>query len=286
MKAVNLLPPDLRGTSSSASVSVATADVERSAGPYIVLGALALCVAMIAGYVLAGNTIKEREAELADMTNRQQAMAAKAASLKPYADFDALANERVATVRDLAGQRFDWEQSLRDLSRAIPADVTLTELNGTVSATGGTSGGGGASGIRGAINAPAIEVKGCTDSQRDVATLMARLRNIDGVTRVSLAKSERSSSTPTNAAADSAAGAGTTEGGCGAGNPPAFELVIFFENDAAAAAAASEGSSDAPVATPSATPAAGDSASATPTPTPAPGSEPSTPAATQEGVTP
>ncbi len=284
MKAVNLLPPDLRGTP-SASAPVVAADVERSAGPTIVLGALALLVAAVAGYVLAGNTIKQREADLAAATTHEQAITAQAAKLKPYADFDVLANERVATVRDLAGQRFDWEQSLRDLSRAIPADVTLTELAGTVSPTGGTSGGGGGSGLRGAIAAPAIELKGCTDSQHDVATLMARLKNIDGVTRVSLAKSEKSIGASTNAAADSAAGASGESAGCGPGNPPQFEMVLFFEGQTAATQAVdatSAGSSK--TAAPSATPAAG--ASASPTATPAAGSGTSTPASTQGGVTP
>ena len=40
-----------------------------------------------------------------------------------------MAKARVQTVRDLAGSRFDWEQALRDLSRAVPADVTLTSLD-------------------------------------------------------------------------------------------------------------------------------------------------------------
>ena len=46
-----------------------------------------------------------------------------------------MAKARVQTVRDLAGSRFDWEQALRDLSRAVPADVTLKSLAGDI-ATG------------------------------------------------------------------------------------------------------------------------------------------------------
>ena len=56
-----------------------------------------------------------------------------------------MAKARVQTVRDLAGSRFDWEQALRDLSRAVPADVSLTALSGDIS-TG--AGGGGSSAPR------------------------------------------------------------------------------------------------------------------------------------------
>ena len=67
-----------------------------------------------------------------------------------------MAKARVQTVRDLAGSRFDWEQALRDLSRAVPADVTLKSLTGDIS----TDAGGGGSPLRGAISAPAITLHG------------------------------------------------------------------------------------------------------------------------------
>ena len=51
-----------------------------------------------------------------------------------------MAETRIQTVKDLASSRFDWEQALRDISRAIPADVTLTSLNGSISS--GAAGGG------------------------------------------------------------------------------------------------------------------------------------------------
>src|SRR3954464_7991566 len=123
-------------------------EAKGGAGPFIVLGILAACVAGTAGIVLSDNTIKQRQADLAAATARQQAMAHQAAQLKPYADFDAMARGRVQTVKDLADSRFDWEQVLRGLPRAVPADVTLKTLTGDV-ATGG--GGGSASPLRGSI---------------------------------------------------------------------------------------------------------------------------------------
>ena len=149
MKAINLLPPDLRGTPKrsggvSSKPSVAP-EAPAGIGAYVVLGALAACVLALAAYVLTTNTVKDRQAKL-EATNAQAAATTqRVAQLKPYADFKAMAETRIQTVKDLASSRFDWEQSLRDVSRAIPANVTLKTLTGSMSS--GTTGGG--SSIRG-----------------------------------------------------------------------------------------------------------------------------------------
>jgi hypothetical protein len=134
-----------------------------------------------------------------------------------------MAETRIQTVKDLAASRFDWEQALRDISRAIPNDVTLTSLNGSIS-SGANSGGGSA--VRGAIDAPAVTLQGCTTGQKQVATLLSRLRAVDGVTRVTLTKSTKPQEQASNAAAPAA---NTLQTGCGSGRPPAFEVVLFFE---------------------------------------------------------
>ena len=46
----------------------------------MVLGALALCVAMLAVYVMASNTVKQKQADLADVTAKAEAAAAGSAS--------------------------------------------------------------------------------------------------------------------------------------------------------------------------------------------------------------
>jgi Tfp pilus assembly protein PilN len=266
VRAVNLLPTDLRGASKATAERGAGPEASGGAGAFVVLGVLAACVAGTAGYVLTENTIKQNRADLAQVTARQQTLQAQATKLKPYADFDTNAKARVQTVRDIAGSRFDWEQALRDLSRAIPSDVTLKSLSGDVSA--GSGAGGGA--LRGAVAAPAITLTGCTTGQTQVARLMARLHDVDGVTRVSLSKSD-------NEKVDSTAG--TSGGGqseaqvrnsapCGVGKHPSFEVVAFFENSTAAATdsstSASPAASPTPTATPTATPA-GSAASTTTT---------------------
>lgn len=285
MKAVNLLPPDLRGAQKQPQTERSVVpDDSSGTGAYAVLGALALAVLAVAGVVLTGNAVKDREAELAQVSARQAQVASRAAALKPYADFDQLASERVATVRDLAGSRFDWEQTLRDLSRAIPSEVTLSQLTGNVSTD---AGGGGGSSLRGAIAAPAITLQGCTMSQRGVARLMARLRNVDGVTRVSLAKSEKTSTDTAGAGAGAAIPDGPTTAAdrmsmpCGTGDKPKFEMVMFFER---AAAASTAPSATPPV--PGTAGAPGQPAAATPTPAAGAASTTTSTGTTSGGVSP
>jgi Tfp pilus assembly protein PilN len=255
VKAVNLLPTDLRGASKTTAERVTAPEATGGAGPFVVLGVLAALVAGVAGYVLTQNTIKQNRADLAQVEQRQQTLAGQAAKLKPYADFDALAKSRVQTVRDLAGSRFDWEQTLRDLARAIPANVTLKALSGNVSADGGA--GGGNSALRGAIAAPAITLTGCTAGQTDVARLMARLRDIQGVTRVSLSKSDAQKFDSSSGSSSASEIDVRNSLPCGAGTRPQFEIVMFFETVPAAVSAPPAASADAtakPTPTPTATP--------------------------------
>jgi Tfp pilus assembly protein PilN len=282
VRAVNLLPPDLRGASSNATGELAAGpEIKGGAGSLVVLAVLAACVAGTAAYVLTNNAIEQRKSDLAVVTARQQAVQRQAAKLRPYADFDAMTKARTETVRDIAGRRFAWDEALRDLSRAIPADVTLSSLSGDLGpGSGSISTPSGSGSLRSALDAPAFTLQGCARDQRSVARLMARLRNVDGVTRVSLSKSVK-------AAASAAAGAGVTSSGppCGDGTPPSFELVMFFERASASVAgpggaSAASGTTPAPAAT--ATPAAG----STPTPTPGTTTASSASITSQGGATP
>ncbi len=234
MRAVNLLTPELRSSQKGSSAPRASMlDTKGGLGAYIVLGALALVVAGVAGYVLSTNVVKQKQSDLAAVSAKNQATVKRATALKPYSDFQTLAQQRAATVQALASARFDWEQSFRDLSRALPKDVYVSTLSGTV---GGGAGSAGGSGIRGAISSPAIELSGCTKTQPGVARVMSRLRNVQGVTRVSLAKSEKSDTAAANGGGGATGGA--TVGPCGKGSPPSFEVVVFFEKAAVADALA------------------------------------------------
>jgi Tfp pilus assembly protein PilN len=258
VRAVNLLPPDLRGASkTTAELSVAS-EPSGGAGPFVVLGVLAACVAGATGYVLAGNTVTQRQAELASVTAQQQTLSARVAALKPYADFDAKAKSSTQTVRDLATARFDWQQVLGDVARAVPANVTLKSLTGDINADAGQN----SDSLRGAISAPAVTLQGCAPDQTEVARLMSQLRDVDGVTRVSLSRSDDAVTTGTSG---TDARAERNAAPCGTGAHPAFQMVAFFEKAAAAVSAPTAGSSGAaatPTPTPTATPT-GSSATST-----------------------
>ena len=164
MRAVNLLPADLRGAVKAPATVASTPEGGGGSGAYIALGALGLCAVALAGYVLTTNEIKQQQADLATLTARSAAITQEVNTLKPYADFQATAQARIATVRDLASTRFDWEHALREIARAIPVNVTVKKLSGSVSADAGSD-----SPLRGAITAPAMTLDGCTRDQESVA---------------------------------------------------------------------------------------------------------------------
>jgi Tfp pilus assembly protein PilN len=217
MRAVNLIPPDQRRGGARGT---------RPVGAYLVLAGLAGLVVVVSLFAISGRRASDREAQLARVTQDAKDAEARAAALSPYARFAQLSESRVATVRSLAASRFDWAHAMREVGRVIPADVWLTTLTGTVapgvSLEGGSSADTGS--LRSAGSGPALEMTGCTTSQTAVARMMARLRLIDGVTRVSLAKSEKAD--VAGSGAGSAGSAGTGED-CRRGNPrfPQFQIV-------------------------------------------------------------
>lgn len=258
MKAVNLLPNDQRrAAKASSTVAVKAPPASGDGfGAYVLLGALGLAVIAVAAMVLTTNAISERKAELASTQAQAEAVAREAAALKPYADFKLLADARVQTVQALATTRFDWEQTLRDLSRALPRDARLSSLKGSM-----TGGAGAAAAPGAAVASPTIDIAGCTRDQTSVAKLMARLRAIRGVTRVSLKSSAKADVTAV------ATGGPTGASLCGNGSKPTFALVIHFERFGVPAV-------NAPVAAP-----VGPTGPTGPATPPAPGTAPTTPQA-------
>jgi Tfp pilus assembly protein PilN len=214
MKAVNLIPRESRANGGISRRSL-------SAG-HAVLAVLVLAVAFVTIYVLTNNTISDRQSKLASLTSQVSQTQAIATSLQGYVSYQQSAQQRASTVRAIVAARFNWDAALTDLSQVVPTGTSLQSLSGTVvpgaSVSGGSggSGGGGTGSLRTAISVPAFEIRGCTTTQDEVANLMSRLRLINGVTRVTLADSQK--------AGGVSAGAG---GGCSA-NGPSFDLVVFF----------------------------------------------------------
>lgn len=214
MKAVNLIPGERRTTS--------------GVGPYVVLGVLALVVAMSATYTLVNKSLSDRRHQLTELQSRAQASTAQAESLKAYTSFTALRQTRSDTVRDLAASRFDWSHALHEVARTIPSDAWLTGMRATVSPSA-TVDGGVTDPLRSASNAPAIEVVGCTTSQDKVAAVISSLRRIDGVERVSLSSSERLQPTAQSKTTSDSATASTTDCRNGSARFPQFSMTLFFD---------------------------------------------------------
>jgi len=232
MRPVNLLPDELR--------QGARAPMRTGPLPYIVIGALAAVLAAVALLVLVGNQISEREAEVAQLKQEDAVAVQEAKRLAPYTQFQALHEQRLATITSLADSRFDWERVMRELALVLPHDVWLTELNASASSE---SGGTGSGGLRGSINGPALEMSGCAAGQESVAGFVTTLKDIDGVTRVGVEGSELPSEEE---------GSGTTEGSEGEGGSECqtrsfiakFRLVVAF--DAAPIPVAAEGEGEVP----------------------------------------
>jgi Tfp pilus assembly protein PilN len=205
----------------------------------------------MAAHTLSGRQIDTKQAELTAVERRLADQQSAAARLEGYEQFAALRERRVQTVASIAGSRFDWSHSLRELSRVTTDEAWLTAVTGTVS-PGVSLGGGGAGGLRAALPLPALELSGCTVSQDAVARMMSRLRQVDGVERVSLASSEK--------AAAGAAGGGPG-GDCrmGSAKYPQFQMVVFLSAPTPATTPGAASASATPAAAKTPTPAAGPS---------------------------
>jgi Tfp pilus assembly protein PilN len=241
MKAVNLIPvEERRGGGGAAGKSGGAA--------YILLGLLGMLVIMAAAYTLAGKSVSDRKADLERTRAEATAVQSKADELAPYARFSALREQRVQTVQSLAGSRFDWSKSMHEVARVVPSNVWLTSMTGTVAPGVQLEGAAGSSGsLRSALPVPAVEIVGCTTSQRNVSRVISRMRLVKGVQRVSLGSAEKAD------AAGGGGGGGGTDCRNGSASYPQFNLVVFFDAPASAATA----SATTPGATPAPAPAAG-----------------------------
>jgi Tfp pilus assembly protein PilN len=225
VRAVNLIPADQRRASGSAGKS--------GGGVYVLLGGLALVVVCLAALTITNRQVADRTAQADRLEARAQAAQAKAGALGSYKQFSDLVKARSASVHTLTATRFDWGASLEQVSRVIPSDVSLTQLVATVAPNQGA---GGAVSLRSALQNPAIELVGCAPSQSRVALLMARLRRLEGVQRVSVASSGKSEGSP------GAASTSSGSGGCQTTDQvPQFQMVVFFGTPQAGTSSATNG---------------------------------------------
>jgi Tfp pilus assembly protein PilN len=220
MRPVNLIPLDERrgGRAPLRSGPVA----------YVLVAGLALAFLGVYMLVSTGNSISDRESQLAALEQQLESSEARAEALQSFTEFATLEETRTQTVSDLARSRFDWERVMRELALVIPSDVSLTNVTAKVSAsvasgssseTGGAESGASTEGIQG----PSLTMTGCTSDHDSVARLVASLRDIDGVTRVGLQSSSKSSEE------GASTGTSTADSGGSCVKATSFELAVAFD---------------------------------------------------------
>jgi len=254
MRPVNLIPADQRRGEA--------APARAGAASYIVVAVLFAILFAVTGVVLTGNSVSDKETELASLQSKQAETQARADALANFASFQQMKDNRVVTISSLAQSRFDWERVMREVSRVLPDSVWLTNLTGTVSPEVSVENAASVT-LRASVAGPALSIIGCARSQQDVAALIAAIGDIDGVSRVLVEKSEK----PTSETESSPTDVNTNED-CRTRNFIAkFALVAAFDG-VVATPAASTG------ATPTAAPASTATTASATTTTPA--SDPAT----------
>lgn len=226
MRAVNLIPSEQRSGGAVGARSEGAA--------FGVLGLLAGLAVLAVLYGIAHHQLSSRRAEAAELTARAQQFQTQAAELASYTSFVAMREQRLDSISQLVGSRFDWASAMGELSRVLPADVALSSLQGTVgSTTGGSTGSSSSSAAASSASSrtgggpvssatppgavPTFTLTGCAASQTAVAQTLVRLRLISGVSAVNLLSSTKSTS-----------GGGASGGGTCPGGYPVFSAQVSF----------------------------------------------------------
>jgi Tfp pilus assembly protein PilN len=222
MRAVNLIPAEHR--------SGGTVGARSEGAAFAVLVLLAGLAVLTFMYGSASHQAASRRAEAAALTARAQQFQAQATELASYTSFVALREQRLQTISQLVGSRFDWATAMGELSRVLPSDVSLNSIQGTVgSATVSTTGSKASAPVTSTAVAssaavssatppgtvPTFTLTGCATSQSVVAQTLVRLRLVSGVVNVTLQSSVKST------------GGGGGAGSCPGGDP-LFTAEVSF----------------------------------------------------------
>jgi Tfp pilus assembly protein PilN len=183
VRAVNLLPEHHRRRPAGTHAPKGSS--------YALIGVLGVLLLMAAAYTLVSNQVKDRTTEAAEAAQEADGYEARVQALGAYGNFSQMKDTRLASVRDLATNRFDWERLLRELSSLLPAGTWVQETSASV--TGDLE-----SATPAAANQPGqpgANLKGCAPKQSDVAKLMVRLRQVYLVDDVTLKESVKGENT-------------------------------------------------------------------------------------------
>lgn len=228
MRAVNLVPADAR---TARGISAG-----RSGGAvYALLGMLVVLVGLVALWATTSSKVSDQKAQLARIQQDVAQIQASAGALESPGAAQQERMTRTATVKALASSRIDWAERLDAISRTLPADVTLDNLDAqaTADATDPNA-------IADATG-PTVNLTGCAPSQQAVARLMPRLRSMPDVAGVALVAS---------ATEAGAGGPAKTEDTC---KGATFTMNLTYEGAATAPAATTAPPADGAAAPPTAT---------------------------------
>jgi hypothetical protein len=219
VRAVNLVPPELRSR------------VPGDGDPriaYGVFGGLVLLLVMVlvsVSYSNKATTLNDEAAALQAQAARHQT---KAAPVQAFNDFAGVAQSRTLLVGGLAASRFPWGNALFNLSKSLPADVTIDSMNAvTAEQTAAAANQSTGSTAVAAASEPTLELTGCTSSWIGYSRLTVWLKNMPGVRDVT--SSQSSASGPVAQAAAGGENAdGARKNNCGPA-PLKFTTKIFYQ---------------------------------------------------------
>jgi Tfp pilus assembly protein PilN len=195
MRPVNLLPARYRPR---------TAGSGDSKTSYIALGALALLVLAVFGYVITANKVSSANSEIAETRQRITNAQSQAVTLQEFGDFAGIKEARLTAVKSLATARIDWERLFRELAHVLPESVWLTEFQSqTVEADGGGE------------MQPTLTLKGCAQDHEQVADAMVRLRELHVAEDVELTSTVAGEKEEPTGFGAPAAAQQSDESGCG-----------------------------------------------------------------------
>ena len=230
MRPVNLIPVEERRGASRAPAGTT------GNGIYALLGVLGVLLLGALLVVLQGNKINNQKSELAKLkAENEEAVqhAEQSGSALPDAAFEAAAQARFDVIHKTAAERFNFQRRIRQLTRAIPDTVKLTTLSASLK---GEDSGASDAGASGGAD-PTFKMAFCIvkeDRWQQLAETMTRMRNLDGVRKVTV-----DASTKPEKSADGGGGGGGGGGGDANSPCPSEEftsgIIVHFRGMAAAA---------------------------------------------------
>jgi hypothetical protein len=194
VRAINLIPAEQRR--GAGGLAGRTGGVV-----YVIMGGLAVLVALGALYAFAVHHVATRKTTLAGVSAETAAVSAQASSLQQYVQYQTLTQQNIGAVAAVAGQRFDWSRAMQQIALALGPTVTIGSLSGNASPGAGATGSVGAAN---AADSASFTLSGCATTQLVVADLITRfreLKDVSGVTISSYSKSSGTSLKPSKAVA-------------------------------------------------------------------------------------